>query len=194
MFFSNCHFLYIYLLMLTYSLVFNNTSPFNYRVMYQRRTESTTLDHWCPRGETLKTCSKSMRDKSNRLSVKRALTRPGPIKTMIITIKEMRDDPQNMKLLCLGRKAFCMYDLAVQLTSDCNLQSSRKLHSWSPNIDRDNMPLRFNQECSPLGQGKRRRKKKREREEVQVALKLSGWKGLGISFIAWTGWEGCCFV
>lgn len=165
MFFSNCRFfLYIYLLMLTYSWVFINTSSFNYRVMYQRRTESTTLDHWCPRGETLKKCSKSMRDKSNRLSVKRALTRPGPIKAMIIPIKEMCDDPQNMKLLCLGRKAFCMYDLAVQLTSDCNLQSSRKLLSWSPNIDRDNMPLRFNQECSPPRPRKKKKKeKKRER-------------------------------
>jgi hypothetical protein len=36
-------------------------------------------------------------------------------------------------------------------------------------------------------------RKKEEEEERKEVIQMV-WKGLGISFIAWTGWEGGCFV
>lgn len=116
-------------------------SSFDYRDMYQRRTESTTLDHWCLQEETLKICSKSMRDKSNKLFVKHDLTRPEPIKTTMVTIKEMFHDSQNLKLLFLGRNGFSMTWLFWPVNLSCMPAGSffRDHHI----LNRDNMPLRF---------------------------------------------------
>lgn len=111
----------------------------DFRNMYQRRTECTTLDRCCLQEVILKTCLKSMRDKSNRLYVKHVLTRLGRIRIVTMTIEERAIDP-SLKFCCLRKEAELLF---TGLFCSRNFEHHRKIYFLLNGIPRSlNMTLR----------------------------------------------------